>query len=135
MGSGVTSPQQLDLAISGLAGIAGWLLLPTVTAWLRFFVRWLDADRSALSARRRWTGSGLLRAGGYSVVFVFVLASLLRAAGELREVRVEAPIFGDTVSAAAVGMAFWGTFVVITRVLLRDYRRARHERRYGSFRL
>lgn len=135
MGGIVTSPQQLDLAISGLAGIAGWLLLPTIAAWLRFFVRWLDADRSALSARRRWTGSGLLRAGGYSLLFMFVLASLLRAAGELREVRVEAPIFADTVTAAVVGMGLWSVFALIMRVLLRDLRRTRHERRYGSVRL
>ncbi|TPV96624.1 MAG: hypothetical protein B7733_03725 [Myxococcales bacterium FL481] len=135
MGGSVTSPQQLDLAISGLAGIAGWLLLPTMTAWLRLFVRWLDADRSVLAARRRWSGSGLLRAGSYSVLLVFVLASLLRAAGELREVRVEAPVFADAVTAGAVGIGLWGVFALILRVLVRDFRRVRHERRHGSVRL
>ena len=135
MGGSVTSPQQLDLAISGLAGLAGWFLVPTVASWVRLFVRWVDAGRSALSARRRWSGSGLLRAAGNSSLLIFVSASLLRAAGELREVRVETPMFADIVTAAMIGMGLWTVFTLVVRVLLSDLRRARHARRYGSMRL
>ncbi|MEE9385212.1 MAG: hypothetical protein V3V08_17545 [Nannocystaceae bacterium] len=135
MHDGVTSPQQLALAISGLAGIVGWLLWPTVASWLAFLVGWLDTGRSVLAGRRSWWGLGLLRAGLYSTLLMFVFAGLLRAVGELRQVRVEAPVFTDMVTGLLVGMAIWGLYAVIVRVLRRDLRRARHERRFGSFRM
>lgn len=120
---------ELALAVSGLGGIVGFLCLPTLGAWLRLLMRWLESDRSGLAPRRPILGLGLLRATAMSVLLGFFFVSLVRSAGDLREVRAEAPVFGSAATGLFVGMLFWAVYALAINALRKDLRR----RRPGSF--
>ena len=88
MGDTLTAPDELALAVSGLAGLIGFLALPALGAWLRIAFAWIDAEQSGLGkpSRPSWYANG--GAVALSALWVFFLASHLRAAGQLREVRL-----------------------------------------------
>lgn len=129
VGESIATPEQLELAVSGLAGLAGALLLPTLGAWLRLLLTWLESDRSGLGRNPRMTGLGVLRALFTTFALGFFTVALLKAAAELREVRVEAPVFASTVTGIAVGIAFWAIYALGVSALKSDWEQARQRGR------
>ncbi len=129
MGDTITAPDELALAVSGLAGLIGFLALPALGAWLRIAFAWIDAEQSGLGkpSRPSWYAYG--GAVALSALWVFFLASHLRAAGQLREVRLEAPVVGTTLTGVVVGLAFWLLVAVCWGALQRDAQRAQQSRR------
>lgn len=129
VGESITTPEQLELAVSGLAGIVGLLLLPTLGAWIRLLLGWLESDRSGLAKNPRLTGLGVLRALVTTTALGFFVVALLKAAAELREVRIGAPVFAPAVTALVVGIAFWAIYALGVSTLRRDYEQARQRGR------
>ncbi len=130
------SAERLRDAIMGLGGIAGFLLLPMLGAWLGLLLRFLEGDRGSIGPRRGgFSTLTFARALLLTVVFVFVLFNWQRAAGELREVQLEATVIGPTLTGALVGLALWATYALAIRVLRTDYHRVRlGGRRLGGLR-
>ena len=116
MGAVTMRPDELALAVSGLAGIVGFLLLPAAGSWLRIFFRAVEAGRG-LGNAPRVTGRSVLLALGLTVATGFFTMAHLRAAGQLREVTREAPVFNTTVSSIAVGVVIWIMYVLLVRRL------------------
>lgn len=120
VGDVLTTPDQLALAVSGISGIVGFLVLPMFGSWLRILLRWLDADEASLNAPPRLRGSAVLRAVGLSLLVGFFLVALARAASQLREIRIEAPVFGGIVSGMVVGMVLWAVYAIGVNTLRSD---------------
>ena len=116
MGAVTMRPDELALAVSGLAGIVGFLLLPAAGSWLRIFFRAVEAGRG-LGNAPRVTGRSVLLALSLTVATGFFTMAHLRAAGQLREVTREAPVFNTTVSSIAVGVVIWIMYVLLVRRL------------------
>lgn len=131
---GVTpiSAERLSEAVAGLAGLVGVLLVPMFGAWLRLLLRFLESEGLGLGRRRRLAGLTLLRALALSLLVIFLAFNWQRAAGELRELRFEAPIVGPSLAGVAIGAAFWGVYALALRLLRADWRRARTQRRLGG---
>ena len=108
----LATPDELELAVSGLAGILGALLLPTIAAWLRLLSQWLESGYAALGRNPRISGRGVLVALGSSVVVLFVLFCLGRATTELRELRVEAPVVAQIFMGITAGLVLGGLYMV-----------------------
>ena len=108
----LATPDELELAVSGLAGILGALLLPTVAAWLRLLSQWLESGYAALGRNPRISGRGVLIAFASSIATLFVLFCLGRATTELRELRVEAPVVAQIVFGVAIGLVLGGLYMV-----------------------
>lgn len=119
------STDELALAVSGLGGILGFLLLPTLGAWLSLLLQWLEHDRSGLGPRRPIFGFALVRAVFMSLLTSFFFVSLVRSAGDLREVRVEAPVFGSAATGLFVGMVFWAIYALALSTLRKNWSRRR----------
>lgn len=133
MGDAVTPPDQLELAVSGLAGIVGLLTLPAIGAWLRLIFQWIEADRSGLLQRGpRISGLMAVRAVLTTAALGFFLVALGRAAAELRDVRVEAPVFLSTVTGMVVGVMVWAIYAFTLRTLRHDAERRKQRRSMGS---
>lgn len=120
VGDVVTTPDQLALAVSGISGIVGFLVLPMFGAWLRILLRWLDADEASLNAPPRLRGTAIARALGLSFLVGFFLVALARAASELREIRIEAPVFGGIVWGVVVGGVLWAVYAIGVNTLRGD---------------
>lgn len=125
MGELLATPDELELAVSGLAGILGALLLPTIAAWLRVLFSWLESGYAALGRNPRLSGRWAALAAVLSVLSVFVLFCLGRAASELRELRVEAPVLATIVFGIFVGFAMSAAYSVAYRMFRRDWNRRR----------
>jgi hypothetical protein len=108
----LATPDELELAVSGLAGILGAILLPTVAAWLRLLSQWLESGYAALGRNPRISGRGVLFALGSSALLLFVLFCLGRATTELRELRVEAPVVAQIVLGIIIGITLGGLYMV-----------------------
>lgn len=142
--------EQLRQAVPGLAGLAGLLLFPALGAWLRLLlevIAWNEpysglprsahpgrysSRRSGTARPRRISGITMIRAAVFTLMLAFFLLTLLRAAGELREIHVEAPVVGPSLQGMAVGIAFWAVYALGLSALRADGRRRRTERRVGS---
>jgi hypothetical protein len=124
--------ERLSDAVAGLAGLVGFSLIPMFGAWLRLLLRFLESEGLGLGRRRRFAGWTLLRAILLSVVVTFLAINWQRAAAELREVRVEAPVVGPTLAGLAIGVAFWAVYALGLRLIRSDWRRARTQRRLGG---
>lgn len=122
-------PDELELAVAGLSGLVGMLLLPAIGGWLRVLLQWIESDRSGLGKQPRLSGLQLLRAMVNSIALFFFIVALGRAAGELREIRVEAPVFAAIITGLAVGIAFWAVYAAGISALKSDYQRAKQTRR------
>lgn len=129
MGETLIGPDELELAVSGLSGLVGTLMLPALGAWVRVLLQWIESDRSGLGRQPRLSGLQIIRAGATSFALLFVILALARAAGELREIRVEAPVFASIVTGVAVGVAFWAVYAAGISALKVDYHRAKQASR------
>jgi hypothetical protein len=88
--------------------------------------------RSGTGQRRRISGMTMLRAAVFTLMLAFFLLTLLRAAGELREIHVEAPVVGPSLQGLAVGVGFWAVYALGMSALRAEGRRRRAERRVGG---
>lgn len=123
--------EQLRLAVPGLAGLVGLLLFPTLGAWVRLFLEYLEWSSPGLGRPRHISGIGILRAVGFTFLLSFFLLTWFRAAGELRDVQVEAPVVGPSIQGTLVGIAFWAVYAVALSALRSDLRRCANESRMG----
>lgn len=127
------STERLRLAVAGLGGIAGALLVPMLSSWLGLLMQLLEGDSAGgLGPRRRISGLSALKALGLTVLLAFIAVNWQQAASELRQMQVEAPIFGATLSGFGVGLAFWALYAVGLSALRADFERARLSRRVGG---
>lgn len=129
MGETLTGPDQLELAVSGLAGLVGALLMPALGSWLRVLLQWIESDRSGLGRQVRVSPGRVVWAVASSFAALFFMAALARAAGELREVRVEAPVFAAILTGVFAGIAMWAIYAAGVSALRADYHRAKQTRR------
>lgn len=129
MGETLIGPDELELAVAGLSGLVGVLLLPAFGAWVRVLLQWIESDRSGLGRAPRLSGFRILRAAITSFALLFFILALGRAAAELRELRVEAPVFAAIVTGLMTGVAFWAVYAVGFSTLRADYQRAKQTRR------
>ena len=123
---------ELRLALPGLAGIVGLLVLPMVGAWLRLALEYIEWDRTGISRPRRISGMTAIRAVGLTGVFTFFVLTMVRAAGELRGLQSEAPVLSPALQGAVVGVMFWALLAVCLSALRRDMRRRKNEHRIGG---
>lgn len=126
------SSERLRQAVAGLGGIAGALLLPTLSSWLRLLVQLLEPDRSGLGQQHRLSGLAVARALVLTLVLGFIVMNWQQAASELRQIQAEAPIFGSTITGFAVGLGLWMLYALVLRALRGDWQRARTSRRIGG---
>lgn len=126
------STERLRLAVSGLGGIAGALLVPMLSSWLKLLMQLLEGDGGGLGPRRRLSGWALLKALFLTVVLAFIAVNWQQAVSELRQMQSEAPILGSTLASVAVGLAFWAIYVLAISSLRADLERARLSRRIGG---
>ena len=129
MGETLIGPDELELAVSGLSGLVGTLTLPAIGAWLRVLLQWIESDRSGLGKQPRLSGVQIVRAVGTTFAALFSMLALGRAAAELREIRVEAPVFASIVTGLFVGIVFWAIYALGVSALKADYQRAKQTRR------
>lgn len=126
------STERLRLAVSGLGGLLGVLVLPTLSAWLGLFMQLIETDGGGLGPRRGVSGLAALRALALTILVGFIAVSWQQAASELRQIQSEAPIFGATLSGLGVGLALWAIYALGLSTLRADYERARLSRRSGG---
>lgn len=128
----ITMPvEQLRLAVPGLAGIAGLLLFPTLGAWVRLLLEYLQWNSPGLGRPKRISGLSILRAVGSTVLMLFFVLTWFRAAGDLRHVQAEAPVVGPSIQGILVGVAFWALYAIGISALRADLRRRTNEHRMG----
>lgn len=126
------SPDRLGDAVAGLAGLLGFLLVPTLGAWLRLLLRFLETEGLGLGRRRSLGGLLLLRALALTAILVFFAVNWTRAVSELHELRVEAPVIAPSLLGLAVGAVTWLLYALGLRLLRADWQRARTQRRLGG---
>lgn len=126
------SPDRLGDAVAGLAGLLGFLLVPTLGAWLRLLLRFLETEGLGLGRRRSLGGLLLLRALALTAILVFFAVNWTRAVSELHELRVEAPVIAPSLGGLAVGAVTWLLYALGLRLLRADWQRARTQRRLGG---
>lgn len=126
------STERLRLAVAGLGGIAGALLVPVVSSWLGLLMQLLEGDSSGLGPRRGISGLAALKALLLTILLAFIAVNWQQAASELRQMQSEAPIFAATLSGFAVGLAIWTLYALGLSALRADFERARLSRRVGG---
>ncbi len=126
------STERLRLAVAGLGGIAGVLVVPVLSSWLGLLMQLLEGDSGGLGPRRGLSGLAALKALALTVVLAFIAVNWQQAASELRQMQSEAPIFGATLSGFAVGLAIWTLYALGLSALRADFERARLSRRVGG---
>ena len=124
--------EQLRQAVPGLAGIAGLLLFPTLGAWVRLLLEFLEWNRPGLTRPKRISGIALLRAVLLTLLLAFFTLTLFRAAGELRDIQAEAPVVGPSMQGIVVGVVIWAIYAIGFSALRREARRRTNERRVGG---
>lgn len=124
--------EQLRLAVPGLAGIAGLLLLPVIGAWLRLALEYIEWDRTGISRPRRISGFTIVRTIGLTSLLTFFMLTMIRAGGDLRQLQAEAPVVSPALQGAVVGLAFWALYAMCISALRRDVRRRASEHRMGG---
>jgi hypothetical protein len=123
--------EQLRQAVPGLAGLAGLLLFPTITSWGKLLLEYLEWNAPGIGGPRRISGLSIVRAVGPTLLLAFFVFTWFRAAGQLRDVQVEAPVVGPSIQGILVGIAFWAVYAIGLSTLRTDLRRSRNERRVG----
>jgi hypothetical protein len=126
------STERLRLAVTGLGGIAGALVVPMLSSWLGLLMQLLEGDRGGLGPRPRLSGLSALKALMLTVLLAFIAVNWQKAAGELRQMQAEAPILGSTLAGFGVGLVFWAVYALAISSLRADFERARLSRRIGG---
>lgn len=124
--------EDLRQAVPGLAGLVGLLLFPTIGAWLRLALEFLEWTRPGLTRPKPVSGLSIMRAIATSTGLLFFVVTWFRAAGELRDVQAEAPVVGPSIQGLFVGLGFWAIYAVALSALRRDAVRRRNARRVGT---
>jgi len=101
------SAARLRDAVPGLAAFVGALVVPTIAAWLRLMLEALEGDRGGLQRPRRWSSVQALSAVVLTALLGFFTVTLVRAAGELRELQSEAPVVGTSLGGFGLGLTLW----------------------------
>lgn len=125
--------EQLRLAVPGLAGIAGLVLFPTLGAWGRLLLEYLEWHRPGLTRPKPISGLSIIRAIATTTALAFFILTLFRAAGELRDVQAEAPVVVPSIQGLIVGITFWAVYAIVISALRADARRRLGEKRNSSF--
>ena len=126
------STERLRQAVAGLGGLAGALLLPMLSSWLRLLMQLLEPDHSGLGHQQRLSGLAVARALVLTLVLGFIVMNWQQAASELQQVQAEAPIVGSTLTGFAVGLVLWLIYALGFGALRADWQRARTGRRIGG---
>ena len=126
------STERLRLAVTGLGGIAGALVVPMLWSWLGLLMQLLEGDSGGLGPRRRLSWLAAVRALGLTLALAFIAFNWQQAASELRQMQAEAPIFGSTLAGIGVGLVFWAFYALGLSSLRTDFERARLSRRVGG---
>lgn len=124
--------ERLSDAVIGLAGLVGFLIVPTLSAWLRLLLRFLEGESLGLGRRRRLSSLSLLRALSLTALAAFLAVQWQRAGGELRELRYEAAVLGPSLQGAIIGLGLSLLYSLGWRLLRADLTRARTRRRLGG---
>ncbi len=127
------SGERLRLAITGLGGIAGALVLPTLSTWLRLLLAFIEPDHSGLGGQQRVSWFAILRALALTLLLGFIVMNWQQAASELQQVQAEAPIASATLTGFIVGAILWTAYALGLRVLMSEWQHARTSRRIGGF--
>ncbi len=128
------STERLREAVPGLAGFAGFLLLPTLGAWGRVLLEMVEQDRASLGRRRYLSSRSMARAVGLAVLLLFFLFTTLRAAGDLRQIQLEAPVLGSSLRGFVVGLSFYVVYAAGFSLLRKGNQRRSFERRIRTLR-
>ncbi|MFO7567590.1 MAG: hypothetical protein R6X02_33410 [Enhygromyxa sp.] len=129
MGETLIGPDELELAVAGLSGLVGALMLPALGSWLRVLLQWIESDRSGLGKQPRLSGLRIVRAVVTTFALLFFMVALARAAAELREIRIEAPVFASIFTGVIVGVIVWAIYAAGISALEADYHRAKQASR------
>ena len=87
MNETLIGPDELELAVAGLSGLVGVLLLPAIGSWLRVLLQWIESDRSGLGRQPRLSGLQLLWAMVTSfALFFFIIALTLYYASRITKI-------------------------------------------------
>jgi hypothetical protein len=131
----VTPTEQLRDAITGLAGITGFLLFPMLGAWMRLLLQYLERGRPGITRARPVSGLGFVRAVLTTALWLFFAYTMIRASGELRDIHAEAPVFGSALQGLAIGIGVWAIYAIGFSALRRAAKsKLRGERRVGMLR-
>lgn len=126
------STERLRLAVTGLGGIAGALIMPTLGSWLGLLMQLIEGDGNGLGPRRGVSSLSVLKSFVLTLLVAFIAVNWQQAASELRQMQVEAPILGSTLAGLGVGLAFWVVYALGLSALRADVQRARLGRRIGG---
>lgn len=127
--------EHLRDAVMGLAGIAGFLLFPSLGAWMRLLLQYLERGRPGITRARPVSGLGFVRAVATTGLLLFFAFTMIRASSDLREIHSEAPVFGSALQGLAVGVGLWAIYAIGISTLARaTKKRLRGERRMGTLR-
>lgn len=126
------STERLRQAVAGLGGLAGALLLPMLSSWLRLLMQLLEPDHSGLGRQQRLSSLAVARALLTTLLLAFIVMNWQQATSELRQVQAEAPIVGSTLTGFAVGLVLWLIYALGFGTLRADWQRARTSRRIGG---
>lgn len=128
------SDRSLEDAVLGLSGIVGFLALPMLLAYGRLLVEVLER-RGGLAARPGPSGKGIAKAAVWTFVFAFFAYAWVRAAADLRDLRLEAPVLALSLRGVAFGAVVYVVYSLGLSVLRRRGEHRRWERRIGGSRL
>ncbi len=126
------SIERLRQAVAGLGGLAGALLLPMLSSWLRLLMQLLEPDHSGLGRQQRLSSLAVARALMLTLLLGFIVMNWQQAASELQQVQAEAPIVGATLTGFVVGLVAWLIYALGIGTLRADWQRARTGRRIGG---
>lgn len=124
--------EKLRLAVPGLAGLVGFFVIPTLGGWFRLALETMEASRASLGRPRRVSTISGVRAATTTVLLSFFVLTLLRAAGELRDIESEAAVVGPSMQGMLVGAALWVVYGLGLSALSSDAMRLRSDRRMSS---
>ncbi len=125
---------RLEDAVAGLSGIVGFWALPTLLSYVRLLLEVLER-RGGLSAGRGVSSVRLAKAAVLTVVTAFFAYAWVRAATDLRDLQLEAPVLGPSLQGAVVGAAVYLVYSAGLSVLRRRGEHRRWERRLRGPRL
>ena len=126
------STERLRQAVAGLGGLAGALLLPMLSSWLRRLMQLLEPDHSGLGHQQRVSGLAVARALLLTLLLGFIVMNWQQATSELQQVQAEAPVVGSTLTGFAIGLVLWLIYAIGLGALRADWQRARTGRRIGG---